>query len=143
KIGLSQPAVSHALNRLRHMLKDELFVRTPEGMVPTPRAERLAEPLHHALNDKAGDAPVFHPGEKGRTVAFAIEHHGEAMQKRIGGKLLGVRLVRHILLEHREDVALDRLQHARLADDKERLDVHGVDPVVGRGTQAQTLPDRA
>ena len=32
RIGLSQPAMSHALNRLRHMLKDELFVRTPEGM---------------------------------------------------------------------------------------------------------------
>ena len=31
RIGLSQPAMSHALNRLRHMLKDELFVRTPGG----------------------------------------------------------------------------------------------------------------
>src|SRR6266851_4745403 len=29
RIGLSQPAMSHALNRLRYMLKDELFVRTP------------------------------------------------------------------------------------------------------------------
>ncbi len=38
RIGLSQPAVSHALGRLRHMLRDELFIRTPEGMVPTPRA---------------------------------------------------------------------------------------------------------
>src|SRR6266567_853884 len=51
RIGLSQPAVSHALSRLRHMLKDELFVRTPEGMVPTPRAEQLAEPLRRALSD--------------------------------------------------------------------------------------------
>src|SRR4051812_41697524 len=51
RIGLSQPAVSHALSRLRHMLKDELFVRTPEGMAPTPRAEQLAEPLRRALND--------------------------------------------------------------------------------------------
>src|SRR5262245_43928886 len=33
RIGLSQPAMSHALNRLRYMLKDDLFVRTPEGMV--------------------------------------------------------------------------------------------------------------
>jgi hypothetical protein len=37
--GLRQPAMSHALNRLRHMLKDELFIRTPQGMVPTQRAE--------------------------------------------------------------------------------------------------------
>src|SRR5712691_10824159 len=45
RIGLSQPAMSHALGRLRHMLKDELFIRTPDGMVPTPRAEALALPL--------------------------------------------------------------------------------------------------
>src|SRR6516165_4810830 len=41
-LAMSQPAVSHALNRLRHALKDGLFVRTPAGMVPTPRAEQLA-----------------------------------------------------------------------------------------------------
>src|SRR5258708_16699798 len=51
KIGMSQPAMSHALNRLRYMLKDELFVRTPEGMVPTARAEQLAAPLRHALSE--------------------------------------------------------------------------------------------
>ncbi len=41
RLGLSQPAMSHALTRLRHMLKDELFVRSPTGMMPTPRAEEL------------------------------------------------------------------------------------------------------
>src|ERR1700761_6842898 len=51
RIGLSQPAMSHALTRLRHLLKDELFVRTPEGMVPTPRAEMLALPLRNALSE--------------------------------------------------------------------------------------------
>src|SRR5277367_2324157 len=51
RIGLSQPAMSHALTRLRHMLKDDLFVRTPDGMVPTPRAEALALPLRNALNE--------------------------------------------------------------------------------------------
>src|SRR5258708_20335439 len=51
RIGLSQPAMSHALNRLRYMLKDELFVRTPDGMVPTPRAETLAGPLRSALSE--------------------------------------------------------------------------------------------
>ena len=44
-LAMSQPAVSHALNRLRHALKDGLFVRTPAGMVPTPRAEQLALPI--------------------------------------------------------------------------------------------------
>jgi DNA-binding transcriptional LysR family regulator len=48
-IGLSQPAVSNALNRLRHALGDELFVRRGNDMVPTPRAEALAERIRDAL----------------------------------------------------------------------------------------------
>jgi len=35
RIGFGQPAMDLALQRLRHMLKDRLFVRTPDGMVPT------------------------------------------------------------------------------------------------------------
>src|SRR5258707_11422759 len=50
RLGLSKPAMSHALTRLRHMLKDELFVRSPNGMVPTPRAEELATPIRIALD---------------------------------------------------------------------------------------------
>lgn len=50
RLGLSQPAMSHALTRLRHMLKDELFVRSPKGMIPTPRAEQLATPIRIALD---------------------------------------------------------------------------------------------
>jgi DNA-binding transcriptional LysR family regulator len=49
RVGLSQPAVSAALNRLRHALGDELFVRQINEMVPTPRALALAEPLRDAL----------------------------------------------------------------------------------------------
>jgi DNA-binding transcriptional LysR family regulator len=51
RLGMSQPAVSHALTRLRYALKDELFVRTPEGMQPTPRAERMAGPVRAALRE--------------------------------------------------------------------------------------------
>jgi DNA-binding transcriptional LysR family regulator len=50
RLGLSQPAMSHALTRLRHALKDELFVRSPDGMMPTPRAELLATPIRIALD---------------------------------------------------------------------------------------------
>ncbi|HEY6983986.1 MAG TPA: LysR family transcriptional regulator [Reyranella sp.] len=49
RVGLSQPAVSAALGRLRHLLGDELFVRQANAMVPTPRALALAEPLRDAL----------------------------------------------------------------------------------------------
>src|SRR4051794_39570019 len=49
RLGLTQSAVSHALNRLRHALHDELFVRGPDGMRPTPRATSMAPHLRQAL----------------------------------------------------------------------------------------------
>jgi DNA-binding transcriptional LysR family regulator len=49
QIGLSQPAVSAALNRLRHLFDDQLFVRRGNDMVPTPRAEDVAPPVRAAL----------------------------------------------------------------------------------------------
>ena len=51
KIGITQPAMSNALNRLRYLVKDELFIRGPKGMRPTPRANELASPIQTALND--------------------------------------------------------------------------------------------
>jgi len=50
RLKLSQPAVSNALARLRKTFDDQLFVRTKEGMQPTPFAEQLAEPIRLALN---------------------------------------------------------------------------------------------
>src|ERR1700760_3968315 len=49
RLGLTQSAVSPAMNRLRHLLKDELMVRGPQGMRPTPRALELAGPLRLGL----------------------------------------------------------------------------------------------
>jgi len=49
RVGLSQPATSHALGRLRTLLDDALFVRTPQGLRTTPRAEELRAPLAAAL----------------------------------------------------------------------------------------------
>ncbi len=51
KMGITQPAMSNALNRLRYLVKDELFVRGPRGMRPTPRANDLALPIQSALNN--------------------------------------------------------------------------------------------
>lgn len=50
QIGLSQPAVSQALTRLRALLDDQLFVRKGAEMAPTPRAEALATAVREALN---------------------------------------------------------------------------------------------
>lgn len=48
-LGLTQPAVSHALGRLRHLVNDPLFVKHAKGMRPTPRAEALADAIAPAL----------------------------------------------------------------------------------------------
>lgn len=53
RIGLSQPAVSAALSRLRHALNDQLFVRRGNDMAPTPRAEELAPLARTALGQIA------------------------------------------------------------------------------------------
>lgn len=77
RIGLSQPAMSHALTRLRHMLKDELFIRTPEGMAPTPRAEALAAPLRNALNEMqlALEPAAFDPAAADRRFTIAVNNY--------------------------------------------------------------------
>jgi DNA-binding transcriptional LysR family regulator len=49
RLNLSQPAVSNALARLRRTFGDALFVRTAQGMQPTPFAQQLAEPVASAL----------------------------------------------------------------------------------------------
>ena len=77
RVGLSQPAMSHALNRLRYMLKDRLFVRTAEGMVPTPRADKLAQPLRNALSEMrlAMEPEGFDPAASDHYFTIAADNH--------------------------------------------------------------------
>lgn len=59
RLGLSQSAVSHSLNRLRHALNDELFVRGPSGMQPTARALDIGGQIQGALSQiQAALAPA-------------------------------------------------------------------------------------
>jgi len=77
RLGLSQPAMSHALTRLRHMLKDELFVRSPTGMVPTPRAEELATPIRIALDglQQSLETVQFDPSKATATFRIAVDNY--------------------------------------------------------------------
>jgi DNA-binding transcriptional LysR family regulator len=77
QLGLSQPAMSHALTRLRHMLKDELFVRSPNGMMPTPRAEQLAGPIRLALDglQQSLEPIQFEPSKATRTFRIAVDNY--------------------------------------------------------------------
>lgn len=49
RVGLSQPAMSSALKRLRHLMQDDLLIRTATGMEATPRALELIEPVRQLL----------------------------------------------------------------------------------------------
>jgi DNA-binding transcriptional LysR family regulator len=69
RIGLSQPAMSHALSRLRGLFADDLFVRTPAGMEPTAHAREIAplvsaaiEHIEAALNLGVGFDPAKSTG---------------------------------------------------------------------------------
>src|SRR2546426_4705049 len=77
RLGMSQPALSHALNRLRYLLKDQLFIRTPKGMAPTPRAEQLTLPLRQALADmqRALEPEAFVPAQANRRFSIAINNY--------------------------------------------------------------------
>jgi DNA-binding transcriptional LysR family regulator len=76
-LNMSQPALSHALTRLRRALRDDLFLRTPDGMEPTPFAERLAGPIRAALQslhlalDGAAD---FDPATAERGFSIAVDN---------------------------------------------------------------------
>jgi DNA-binding transcriptional LysR family regulator len=76
-LNLSQPAMSHALNRMRWMLKDQLFVRTPAGMMPTPRAEQLALPVRKALGELqlALEPETFNPSTADRWFTIAVNNY--------------------------------------------------------------------
>ena len=45
RVGIGQSAMSSSLARLRRLFDDELLTRAPDGMRPTPRALKIAEPL--------------------------------------------------------------------------------------------------
>jgi len=79
-LELSQPAVSCALNRLRKVLGDELFVRTSRGMQPTPFAEQLAVPLSEALGaiqETLNQRSSFDPRTSERNFVLALADIGE------------------------------------------------------------------
>jgi DNA-binding transcriptional LysR family regulator len=82
KLHLSQPTVSNALARLRVRLDDPLFERSAQGMVPTPRARKLAEPIRQALNTlERGlrDDDGFDFAQSGREFVIAVEDYGESV----------------------------------------------------------------
>jgi DNA-binding transcriptional LysR family regulator len=80
RLGLTQPAISHSLRRLRERFGDPLFVRVANRMLPTDAAVRLHEPLDQAfelLNRTMQSGVVFDPRVTERTFRVAMSDIAE------------------------------------------------------------------
>ncbi|NNH68078.1 LysR family transcriptional regulator [Rhizobium laguerreae] len=78
RIGRTQPAVSAALARLRQLFQDELFVRSPSGLEPTPRALDLAEPIGKSLRhaqEALAFSGVFDPRSSSASFRLGLSEH--------------------------------------------------------------------
>ena len=100
RLGLTQPAVSNALARLRKLFGDALFVRTPRGVDATPFARELAEPVRQALallESALAHGPGFDPGTSTRAFRFYMSDLGQIeflppLVERVQRTARGVRL---------------------------------------------------
>jgi len=100
RLGLTQPAVSNALARLRGVFGDPLFVRTTGGMDATPFARQLAEPVRQALallESALAHGPGFEPATSARAFRFYMSDLGQIeflppLVERVQRSAPGVRL---------------------------------------------------
>ena len=79
-LGISQPAVSNSLAKLRKLFGDELFLRTPKGMEPTPFADQLAESVSYALamiHSGVNQRTSFEPSSAKRSFTIGMTDIGE------------------------------------------------------------------
>ena len=122
RLGLSQPAVSNALRRLRALTSDELFIRTANGMQPTPYAEALAEPVVTALavvRDALNRGQRFSPNESTRNFVISLQDIGEiyflpALIAHLGEVAPGVTIstVRNLARDLSDELAAGRVDLA-------------------------------
>lgn len=74
RVGLSQPAMSHALARIRRLVDDDLLVRQGRSMALTPHGAELVGPLRRALDQAALVVrfPGFDPASDARTITVTL-----------------------------------------------------------------------
>jgi len=91
RLGMTQPAVSHALGRLRHLVGDRLFQGRAKGLMPTSQADAFYQRVHQALElvrAELAERSGFEPATSQRTFVIALDYGG--------GALLGVKLFERI-----------------------------------------------
>lgn len=121
-LGISQPGVSNALARLRKLLGDELFLRTSRGMVPTPYAESLAQPIADALSAllvTLNARARFDPARSERAFVIGVNDVGETyflprLMRALDGAAPGVtiRTVRTTSIDVKDEMERGRIDLA-------------------------------
>ena len=121
-VGITQPAVSNALSRLRDTFNDPLFVRTAQGMVPTPMAQNIIGPVRNALallRVSVQESRTFNPLQASKTFRISMTDLTEAvilppLFQRLRRQAPGV-MIESFLSRRREtttDLAAGRLDFA-------------------------------
>ena len=117
-LSLSQPAVSHALNRLRAATGDPLFTRSGRGLVPTDRARSMASAVAELVEsgrqllgssafDPGTDCPRFHIGASEFAAQTVLPGLLAALQSLAPGSVVGVATIGTTTLRQLEDGTLD------------------------------------
>jgi LysR family transcriptional activator of mexEF-oprN operon len=115
RLFVGQPALSAALKRLRSTFGDELFVRTGQGMKPTPRALELGAtlgPLLQALQGTLHQSPAFDPATSERVFRVGLSDSLEValvppLLQRLSQRAPGVRLISRMTDGYRAAELLD------------------------------------
>jgi len=141
QLGMTQPAASHGLTRLRLLIKDPLFVRAAGGVQPTPKAQRLADAVRSALGtleEALNDSADFDPLQSHKTFRIHMSDIGE-------GRFLPELMV--LLREQAPGVRIETMPLPR-GEITEALDSGRVDfafgflPMVKDTQRIQLLKDR-
>lgn len=164
RLHLSASAVSHALARLRQVVGDDLFVRTPGGMMPTARADAMARDLTDSLSRIAAALGLdpFSPTESTRQFVLAANDHLAAVviphvTRLMAAEAPGIRLVvrpatRLDLAEQldvgRIDLAMgvfqqipDHFRSLPLMTEGDLVVMHRTHPAAGRSLTLQDMAD--
>ena len=123
QLGQSQPTISNGLGRLRRHLGDQLFVRGPGGMIPTPRADALIGPCREVLESLrrlASAEPAFEPATARRRFRICMTDASH------------ITLLPRLLGRVRAEAPGVRLEAVRMDDGTERaLESGGADLAIG------------
>jgi DNA-binding transcriptional LysR family regulator len=121
-LDLSQPAVSNSLAKMRKIFGDELFLRTPAGMIPTPFAEQLGESIGYALSmihSGLNQQPQFNPATAKCALTIGMTDIGEivflpSLVERLSREAPGVTLntVRNAAVNLRDDMEAGKVDLA-------------------------------